>query len=404
MYTVTSPAGCTVTDETGLQLGTVEAGEQKTFVATGAQLAVDDDTARVTATFNRAALALGLLGGGVKTPAWVKELESALAPQMPSAYIVEYKSGTLLVHSDYEQQEGLADVVTAAAAEYAPEGTPLVQKWMPPEGTTLAQYQSVWKARAVNISEYAPQPNLTSEYCNHMFKAAKVTTLPPWVFETCTSGEHVFLGSAIEVLPKKFMFPNVTTSWRAGSHGMFPSCKKLQEIPVEWTFEKLEYGSEFASECTQLRRAHGLNLHRLKEGNNFMYLTQVDKKTALLVLLGIPDRANPEMDFSNTTGKLVLGIHRDFANDSEVAEAVAEAETKGWTLTVQWNGTAGEYAQEASTFALRRRMPVWARLGEPLEDGTQRLDWGHYVTNAEENGYTEFASLEEAKEHFNITD
>jgi hypothetical protein len=270
---------------------------------------------------------------------------------------------------------------------------------MPPEGTTLAQYQSVWKARAVNISEYAPQPNLTSEYCSNMFNAAKVTTLPPWVFESCTDGQHVFTNSTIEVLPKKFMFPNVTKSWLVGAHGMFPNCKKLQEIPAEWTFEKLEYGSEFASGCTQLRRAHGLNLHRLKEGNNFMYGTKVDKKTALLVLLGIPDRANPEMDFSNTTGKLVLGIHRDFANDSEVAEAVAEAETKGWTLTVQWNGTAT--AAAASTYGLRRK-PVYAKLGEPMEDGNQRLDWGHYVTNWAENGYQEFGSLDEAQEYFNI--
>jgi hypothetical protein len=39
-----------------------------------------------------------------------------------------------------------------------------------------------------------------------------------------------------------------------------------------------------------------------------------------------------------------------------------------------------------------------------LPDGTTEnfLDWGHYVTNWEENGYTEFASVEEAEQHFNI--
>lgn len=63
-YVVTSPNGCTVTDETDLTLGTVEAGQQKVFVATGAKMQADDDSARITATFN-AAPALGF-GGGVE--------------------------------------------------------------------------------------------------------------------------------------------------------------------------------------------------------------------------------------------------------------------------------------------------------------------------------------------------
>ena len=70
LYTVTSPNGCTVTDETGLQLGTVEAGEQKVFTATGAAMWLDDTAARVTVNFNKAAAKmqlLGLFGGGVST-------------------------------------------------------------------------------------------------------------------------------------------------------------------------------------------------------------------------------------------------------------------------------------------------------------------------------------------------
>ena len=70
LYTVTSPNGCTVTDETGLQLGTVEAGEQKAFTATGGAMWLDDTAARVTANFKQAPVKLkilGLLGGGVST-------------------------------------------------------------------------------------------------------------------------------------------------------------------------------------------------------------------------------------------------------------------------------------------------------------------------------------------------
>ena len=39
-----------------------------------------------------------------------------------------------------------------------------------------------------------------------------------------------------------------------------------------------------------------------------------------------------------------------------------------------------------------------------LPDGTSEriLEWGHYVTNWEENGYLEFSSVEEVEEYFGI--
>ena len=391
MYTVTSPNGCAVTDENGTPLGSVESGEQKLFVATGSKLLADDDSAVITATFKRAASVLRLLGGGDKTPAWVKALEEALAPQMSSAYIVEYKSGALLVHSDYEQQEGLSDVVTAAAAEYAPEGTPLVQKWMPPEGTKINQYQAVWQDRECDISAYAPLPVFSGTAATSFFRYGKMKTLPEWVFVTITTGNYVFSQSSIELLPKKFMFPNLTQSARLSS-GLLADCANLAEIPVAWTFEKLELAVNFASECKQLKKAHGLNLKSLKNANGFMNKAQVDKRTALQVLQTVPAWQDGESHL------LTLGIHVDHQNDEEVVEAIAAAEEKGWTLTVQWNGKAT--AAAVSTWG--RRKPVFARLGEPDENGTQRLDWGHYVTDP--SGYTEFASLEEAKEYFNIID
>jgi hypothetical protein len=380
-----------VTDAEGRTLCTASAGEQKHFTATTSTITLSDPAAALTATFNRAASALGLLGGGVKTPAWVKSLEAALAPQMSSAYKVEYKSGTLLVHSDYEQQEGLADVVSAAAAEYAPEGTPLAQKWMPPEGTKIGQYQAVWQDRECDISAYAPLPVFTGTAATSFFRYGKMKTLPEWVFETVTTGNYVFAQSSIELLPKKYMFPNLTQS-ASSSRGLLADCANLAEIPEAWTFEKLELAINFASECKQLKKAHGLNLKSLKNANGFMNQAQVDKRTALRVLQTVPAWQDGERHL------LTLGIHVDHQTDEDVVNAIAEAEAKGWTLSVQWNGKAT--AAAASTWG--RRKPVFARLGEPLEDGTPVLDWGHYVT--EPSGYMEFASLEEAKEHFNIKD
>jgi hypothetical protein len=100
---------------------------------------------------------------------------------------------------------------------------------------------------------------------------------------------------------------------------------------------------------------------------------------------------------------LGLGIHIDHKTDEEVLTAIDNAEAKGWTLTVQWNGTATVAA--ASTYGLRKP-PIYAKV-DTIEhsDGAteQTLDWGHYVTNWEENGYMEFTSLEEAYAHFNLT-
>ena len=96
-----------------------------------------------------------------------------------------------------------------------------------------------------------------------------------------------------------------------------------------------------------------------------------------------------------------IGVHIDLQSDTEVLDALALMETNGWALTTQWNGTA---TAAASTFGLRSPA-IYAKLNTTeLSDGTteQILDWGHYVTNWEERGYQEFASLEEAEAHFNI--
>ena len=122
----------------------------------------------------------------------------------------------------------------------------------------------------------------------------------------------------------------------------------------------------------------------------------LNKESALRILRSIPS-------YTSGTHKLTIGIHVDHEFDEDVAAAIADAEAKGWTVTVQWNGTA---TAQVATYGLRRK-PIYAKVGSMvLPDGTTEpmLDWGHYVTNWEENGYQEFASVEEAKEHFNISE
>lgn len=63
VYTVTSPNGCTVYDNDGLTLATVEANKQASFVATTSTITWTDEEAKITATFS-AAPALGNGSGG----------------------------------------------------------------------------------------------------------------------------------------------------------------------------------------------------------------------------------------------------------------------------------------------------------------------------------------------------
>ncbi len=100
-----------------------------------------------------------------------------------------------------------------------------------------------------------------------------------------------------------------------------------------------------------------------------------------------------------TSHQTVLGIHVDWKNDPEVLEAIDKIKTRVTNVYVQWNGTP-----TVSTFSLRQP-PVYAKMDIiEDEDGTprDRLLWGHYVSDWEAAGCQEFASLEEAYEHFNL--
>lgn len=99
---------------------------------------------------------------------------------------------------------------------------------------------------------------------------------------------------------------------------------------------------------------------------------------------------------------LDLGIHIDHQTDEDVLAAIAEAEAKGWTLTVKWNGTP---TSGVSTLDLEE---IYAKVTESEygeytdENGTRcTLDWGHYVTDTTD--YKLFFSLVEAEQYFKLT-
>lgn len=167
------------------------------------------------------------------------------------------------------------------------------------------------------------------------------------------------------------------------------SCTSLRVFRGD--LSKITDGTDCFYLCRQLREFHSV-LSALQSGYDMFSGAQLDKASALRILTSIPEHDPAKRG-------LWIGIHQDFRNDEEVLNAIAEAEGRGWTFTLSWNGVKGEYATAAAnTFATLQ--PVYAKLVE--KNGSPHLDWGHYVTNWEENGYQEFASLEEAQEYFNI--
>ena len=201
---------------------------------------------------------------------------------------------------------------------------------------------------------------------------------------------------------------------------LFMKCPKLEDFEISPNLDKVKDGNSIGNGSKGVKRwsiplplverldwafsyvdVFEVELPRVTS----MYLafssSKLDKASVLRILNSIP--ADPvTLDATNTykgysPGKATLGIHVDHQYDEEVLAAIASAEAKGWTLTVQWNGTPT--AQATTTYGLRKP-PIYARLIE--ENGERYLDWGHYVTDP--SWYEEFRSVEAAREYFGLPD
>lgn len=175
--------------------------------------------------------------------------------------------------------------------------------------------------------------------------------------------------------------------------GMFANSPYFQEIKGEFGANATNCNSTYYK-CNSLRICPSY-YPKATTASDMFYGCQITAEVAINVLESFPK-------YTSGDHPVTMGIHIDHKDDIEVAEAIENAEAKGWTVTVQWNGTPT--AQTASTFSLRKQ-PIYAKLGTmELPDNTTEnyLDWGHYVTDWEKNGYMEFSSIEEAEEYFNI--
>lgn len=176
----------------------------------------------------------------------------------------------------------------------------------------------------------------------------------------------------------------------------FYRCRALETVVCpEGNFDNVTAAQNMYCECKALKD-FPLSYPSLKIADAMFDGCLITGGQAIAILDSIPTWTD------GASHPITIGIHIAHQNDEEVVAAITAAEEKGWTVTVQWNGTPT--AQTASTFGLRKP-PIYAKI-DTMEhpDGTTEnfLGWGHYVTNWEENGYQEFASKEEAYEHFNL--
>lgn len=178
-----------------------------------------------------------------------------------------------------------------------------------------------------------------------------------------------------------------------GERNKLTTCKYPIDINGECIYKtKLP---QAVDENGDLKYAY-LTLPELCHANNMFGGCQLDKPTILSILNSLREKEEGYKADQYTTAnwQLTIGIHVDHKNDEEVLQAIANAEAKGWTLTVQWNGTP------TSGIALLDMDFIYAKRtqndegGYIDENGTRwDVDWGHYVTGSD---YIEYNSEEEA--------
>lgn len=171
----------------------------------------------------------------------------------------------------------------------------------------------------------------------------------------------------------------------------------FQDTPMvsfEAQTPKLIRGSQMFRGCRYLTIFVG-SLPKLDDGYYMFYQTQLNKDSALRVLNSIPT-------YSSGTHKLDIGIHVDHKTDADVLAAISNAQAKGWTLTVQWNGTPTSGISTTDLEEIYAKV-VEHEMGDYTDENGNRcmLDWGHYVTDTTD--YKLFFSIYEAEQYYKLT-
>lgn len=366
-YAVSSSADCTVTCEHNGRTYTLctASGGQAYFVPPVDTVTISDDTAIITETFNTAALtALGSGGNGGNGGSGTPEGD----------YAIYDSSGAII--------EGRLDNLIDGTYLQARRVT--LSKWDIPlpslrNGNGMFSGFSSSSASFINlISKWdLDLPSLEEgsamfEYCRNLINFK--SSMPK-----LKNGSSLLANSRIELFDSYCPMVSTATS-------MFAYNPSL--VAVRSDLSSVTHANQMCYSCSSLRVFES-ELPVLEQGQNMFYSCQLNKASALLVLNSIPKKTDGKKHY------IGVGIHVDHQSDEEVLTAISSAESRGWTMTVQWNGTAG--TSTASTYGMRGPL-VYARVIE--DEHGRHLEWGHYVTDPE--GYEEFRSVDSARAYFGI--
>lgn len=316
---------------------------------------------------------------------WVTELRRALITYLGTFHLeVDYlpDEKKLVVHTDRVSDETYAEVAEIAA-EYMPSGV------------TLEQYNHHWEVSWRDINKYAACKNIAEmEAVNPDYKN-DLTSNGTWVYPLPNLERNFTYSPFQQVKALRFFDEGVTfdhTLWTGAmySYGGLFLATNLEKIPRTWTFSnstgllraftgtnvqliprsiKLRKLNNAYAMCqsTPLRHIEDdLELVSLREGSLMFSGCQLDAESVPRVVNSLPS-------YTSGTHALTIGIHIDHKYDPEVntvlkraggapgtsneyfppagvvIDPITDDEYKGWTLTVQWNGTATENAYPAPT-------------------------------------------------------
>ena len=400
---------------------------QLLFFATSEKCKINDPSYIVTEVFRMAALNDFVDWSGISTTqAWFKEIEVELTELLGSRdkFILEIADvNTLAVHTDRADNTQL-EAATALLERIAPQNIDVIRynhafdiSWRDAE-YKYAHCTSIADMKAVNPNY---QNDLTSD-------GEWVYALPSMVvaghpLPSNAAGEGLFLNNTAMVTFSGYV-PNLESASAfvrndrkfKKFNAKLPKIKHLmhsfnntsiEEFDVDissiLTFHGVFKGSTLKRFKSELPNVTDMSVafqdapledfecsSDLQNAVNIKWTFDgclLNKNSALSVL----SKKWKEKD-------IIIGIHIDHQTDDEVLAAITNAEAKGWTLAVQWNGTP---TSTASTMAIGSL--IYAKVDEmERPDGTTErvLDWGHYVTNPE--GYETFRSLESAYRYFGL--
>lgn len=388
LYCVTPSKDCTVTTASGVPMLNVAAGTQDYFVATGGKVLVSDDKAVLTASRNPAWLAS-------RNPAWLAEVRAGL-DELGLAYELAWMPAgdKLVVHTDRADETQL-EAVTALLERVLPQFIEVVR------------YNHNMEISWRDINKYAECRNKADLQAVNPNYLKDLTSDGEWVYPLTklTGGwSQVFTGSPAK--KAYYYIPAMTglnelNTWSGvleyveiyapklqQLHQGFYNNKGNSKLNTVYGYLPLVNNGYAAFRGNDKLSIFEIDLPSLSSGSDMFGWCVLNKESALRILNSIPA-------YTSGSHPLTIGIHIDHQTDEEVLAAIANAEAKGWTLTVQWNGTPT--AQAAVTYGLRKP-PIYARVSE--HDGKRFLDWGHYVTDT--TGYEEFRSVEAAREYFGL--